>query len=707
METDPRDSAQTSGKKKLSEKERAEKWAYPEALKLPQVVVLQTLQGTQGSLGKTFKINKARVVIGSVVSADVRLMGDGVAPLHAILEVTEDEQSGEFFATVFDLASDTGVFVNDQKVITQRLKKEDVLVIGRHQLKYRLDDLSAHQKERTREIEGRTLFLNPKEELAPLLLLDQRDVEEIFDYRPTSKQALEGVMSWSGAILAVEHFVNRKKITLGSLRTSDFGIPSFLGQTSFDLITEQAGSQVLHLDSQMKGVIQKSGALQSIEQVYQSGLREIPLGKNDFVKVSLHEIDFYFSFTAAPPRLKRRKIFERDAFFSRIFSISALMTALILYTLTQVRVKQTIEVEQVPERIATILYQPEKFMRPQVKPAPKPTPTPTPTPTKKAVEPQKQPKPKPTVQVIVKHNAAAEKKPIHQVMDVGPEAQKPKPSPKVKPVSAQATQAQSPRENAKSGEGAKAKGASGSRGDSKLQASGDPRKKMSRPSSRSGDSGASGSSQVVDEANVDFLKGAGGQLQNILGNSAAQMGKGGKVIQGFAHSSSGGTDGLAISGSAKGGGGDADAVLGGLGKRGSGMGRVGTGKGAAGTGTGTLGTTARVSIEDVEVDETVVMGSVDRDAIDAAIQAHRDEFRLCYEREINAEHPTLSGRVIVKMELGASGRITHAGIEKSSIQNINCERCIIQVLKRIDFPKPRGGGVVNFTYPFNLNEVAH
>src|SRR4051812_36361800 len=81
-----------------------------------------------------FRLNKERVVLGSVVSADVRLGGDGVAPIHAVIEL------GEKTATVYDLASESGVFVNGKKAVTQELKEGDVVQIGHHSLRFSIDD---------------------------------------------------------------------------------------------------------------------------------------------------------------------------------------------------------------------------------------------------------------------------------------------------------------------------------------------------------------------------------------------------------------------------------------------------------------------------------------------------------------------------------------------------------------------------------------
>jgi len=48
-------------------------------------------------------------------------------------------------------------------------------------------------------------------------------------------------------------------------------------------------------------------------------------------------------------------------------------------------------------------------------------------------------------------------------------------------------------------------------------------------------------------------------------------------------------------------------------------------------------------------------------AIRAAILAHKDEFRLCYEKEINAENPNLGGSVNTDTVLGSSGRTRRRG----------------------------------------------
>ena len=127
--------------------------------------------------------------------------------------------------------------------------------------------------------------------------------------------------------------------------------------------------------------------------------------------------------------------------------------------------------------------------------------------------------------------------------------------------------------------------------------------------------------------------------------------------------------------------------------------------GAAGNGSGIAGGKTRVVIQSGGPEETVVMGTIDADAVDAAMMAHRDEFRLCYEREINAEQPKIAGSVITSFVIGSSGKVDQDGVESSTLGSPNVERCVLSVIKRIQFPIPRGGGIVQVRYPFKFNAV--
>jgi pSer/pThr/pTyr-binding forkhead associated (FHA) protein len=674
---------------------------------LNKVVTLVTLTPHEDGSKPVFRVHKERLVLGSVVSADVRLTSDGVAPIHAVLEL--DAKTGT--ATIYDLASDSGVFVNGARVVTQEIKAGDRIRIGNEELQFTVDDLDQLVlRERTRESEGRRLFLDPNEDFSPLLLEDERHVSQIFDYRPASKRAVEVVMSWFGTILDVGHFVKEKEVTIGTRRRSDFGIPPLLSQKEYAIVTRQGESFTLHLEPQMRGVIQRKGRLMSLEELRAQskvgqGAASVPLTEEDFAKVSVGDVDFYVSFTAAPPRLKMSRIVEKDPLFAKVLITSLILSGAVVAGLVSTYKPRPIEAEEIPERLATILYQPEKFHVEKVKLyQPEPNDTQTEVQPKKVVhEEPKKPAPLPTVQVTITPKNQVPKKVPKEFNAVQPHKTP------VKPAKVAQTKGGSHlhQNEAKEGEGARAKGTEGSRGSKKAPVSSAHQDKALRTSANGGQGLGGGNSQVEDVGNVDILKAATGKIQDILGNTAQKLGKGGEKLKGFGGFTTEGNGGLALSGKGAGGGGDAETSLGGLGKKGTGGGLVGTGKGAAGSGNGIIGGKARVAIRSGGPEEAVVMGAIDADAIEAAMLAHRDEFRRCYEKEINADHPARGGRVGTNFVIGSTGRVTHASIESTTLNIEGTESCIIAVIKRIDFPIPRGAGVVQVAYPFKFNAIGN
>lgn len=649
---------------------------------------------------QTHRLHKERLVIGSIESADVRIAGDGVAPIHAVLELNHDPKTDSFNPAIYDLASESGVFVNGAKVVTHLLKEGDAITIGRHHLAFHLEDLArvspAAKVEESSE--GRKLFLNPEEDLKPLLLQDGYDIQQIFDYRPTHKPALEVVMSWMETILDVRHFADQKTITLGSKKGSDFGIPPVLSSSKYPLVTRTPGGYILHIDPKMRGVVQRKGELKALEDL--RGVADefgmaVGIEKDDFAKISIDDVNFYLSFTAAPPRLKPSKMLDRDPLMIKIFLTSLVLSLVTVTTLMKVHVPQNLDAEQIPERLATILYQTEKYSY-QADQSKIVNVTETQREDAKA-------KPLPAATLNINPNADNVSKPVPKEMNVGA-AEKIHKGAKNSKSRKGGANAQG---EAKEGRGARARGDEGKRGSKTSNARGDAQNKAMRPSPDGGPGSGSGASQVPDEGNVDVLKGATSKIENILGNSAAALGKGGEKLKGFGGFNTVGNGGLAFSGGGKGGGGDANSTLGGLANQGRGGGRVGTGLGAAGNGNGIVGGQSRVVIRTGGPEEAVVMGAIDADAVEAALLAHKDEFRLCYEREINAENPSLAGRVGTSFVIGSSGHVDQAGVESTTLNNSNAERCILQVLKRIEFPIPRGAGMVQVSYPFKFTPVGH
>jgi outer membrane biosynthesis protein TonB len=255
------------------------------------------------------------------------------------------------------------------------------------------------------------------------------------------------------------------------------------------------------------------------------------------------------------------------------------------------------------------------------------------------------------------------------------------------------------RRNALSGEGTRTKGLEGARG-SKLPSreSGSAAHRLS-PSPGSGRGGTQTASD--DQGPLQAIQGATSKFLDLLGGSP-KLGKSGSRLEGFGDREGRGDSGVALEGSGRGGGGVADPLIGGAGARNRGGSKVGVGPGAEGTGRGMVGGRVRIELNSGGSNESVVIGSIDRDAIEAAFRAHANEFRYCYEREINSGHPGLKGKVVAAFVIEASGRADSVSVASSSIASVNVENCVLGVISRIQFPKPGGGVPVTIKYPISF-----
>ncbi len=654
----------------------------------------------RGNEKRVFKIKKERIVIGSVTSSDLRLHGEGVSPIHAVVEFVTIPVENVFPVTVFDLASETGVFVNGEKIVTKSLKFAEEVQIGRFYISFYKDDprskTATPPKTDGIKRQVKTPALHLDEGHSYLLDHDINQVEKIFKPRDSQTKALEVVMSWHGSILDIKHFFKNKSVFIGAKMGNDFPVPETFGGVRHQLIEDMGNSCRLSFNNKMKGVIQKQGEIRTLGQIISAGKTDsgkFDLDDNDFAKISLGEIDFYISYTPAPPKLKMQRLLEKDPFTFRVLVTSLVLSLFFMFLLSRTHIPKKIEAEELPKRIATILYQPEKFKyipKPPIRVKKAEIEKVKETPKLKLVPPKKQ-----ITKIDLKPSGKELPKVVPKQMSVGPGAEKKVAKKLPGRVGSEAQE----------GAGAKAKGKEGMRGKPWIKRQSDTPQNLAKRQSPGGGVGRGGGrSQVPGLGNVDALKGAGGKLKGMLSNLGRQLGRGGKELEGYGEVGTYGKGGLALSGTGKGGGGKSD-WLGGLADKGFGGGRVGTGLGAAGRGSGIVGGGHRVNLQSAAPEETVVMGGIDRDAIEAALMAHKDEFRLCYEREINAEHPNLSGRVSTTFVIGASGRVSQAGVLSTSLNNRNTERCIIKVIKRIQFPIPIGGGIVQVTYPFKFRPV--
>jgi TonB family protein len=159
-----------------------------------------------------------------------------------------------------------------------------------------------------------------------------------------------------------------------------------------------------------------------------------------------------------------------------------------------------------------------------------------------------------------------------------------------------------------------------------------------------------------------------------------------------------GAGGLGMRGSGLGGGGTASG-LGGLGSRGSGLGGSGTGSGGGEFGKGgSLGSKGSGTVT-ASSGEPIVMGGLDRSLIDAVIKRKMSQIKYCYQRELQKD-PSLSGKLTIQFTIAKDGTVSQAKTHSSTVGSSAVDQCVVQRFYQMQFPEPKGGGIVVVKYPF-------
>jgi TonB family protein len=161
---------------------------------------------------------------------------------------------------------------------------------------------------------------------------------------------------------------------------------------------------------------------------------------------------------------------------------------------------------------------------------------------------------------------------------------------------------------------------------------------------------------------------------------------------------SGGMNGLGTRGMDSGGNGQNHTV---------GIGAVGThgkagGDDTYGKGQGDLGKKAATGFG-IDQDPVDVQGSVDKELIRQVIHRNRQQIRYCYEAQLT-RFPKLEGKVAVTFVIGPEGTVQQARTASSTVSNPELESCLVARFKSWQFPKPKGGGIAQVTYPVVLTQ---
>jgi hypothetical protein len=139
---------------------------------------------------------------------------------------------------------------------------------------------------------------------------------------------------------------------------------------------------------------------------------------------------------------------------------------------------------------------------------------------------------------------------------------------------------------------------------------------------------------------------------------------------------------------------------------GTGWGTIGTGRyGTIGKGTGTSGpggsARSTAAVPQVSIGQPSATGDLDKNLIRRYIKRNLPRIRYCYEKQLLVK-PDLEGTVQTQFFISPNGTVS-----SSQATGVHTEvaSCIAQVIKNIEFPKPKGGGGVQVTYPFSFRRA--
>jgi len=176
----------------------------------------------------------------------------------------------------------------------------------------------------------------------------------------------------------------------------------------------------------------------------------------------------------------------------------------------------------------------------------------------------------------------------------------------------------------------------------------------------------------------------GSDQENVLGNLV-----GGQIAEAY------GPGGFGVTGAGPGGGG-------------TGLKSIGTGDFHTSLGRnygrgGEIGLPGKPhqKIAGVTTGIVTLRGSLDKEIIRRVVRLHMNEVKYCYDQEL-VRKPGIEGRLSVQFVISPFGQVVSSVMQSTTMNNLGVEKCVVDAVKRWEFPKPTGGGIAIVAYPFNF-----
>ncbi|MBL8678377.1 MAG: AgmX/PglI C-terminal domain-containing protein [Myxococcales bacterium] len=117
-----------------------------------------------------------------------------------------------------------------------------------------------------------------------------------------------------------------------------------------------------------------------------------------------------------------------------------------------------------------------------------------------------------------------------------------------------------------------------------------------------------------------------------------------------------------------------------------------------------LGLTCTRGARDPRVHPRVptVTGMLGKEAIRRVVVRNLSQLRYCYASTLRAR-PQLAGHVTMRIVIGGTGMVMGAIVHEASFDDRELGLCMARRIRTWQFPAPEGGGIVDVTYPFQLD----
>ncbi|MDC0253954.1 AgmX/PglI C-terminal domain-containing protein [Bacteriovoracales bacterium] len=648
-----------------------------------------------------FLIKKTRVVIGSTESCDIIIPFPEVSPIHSIIEIKD----GKF--KVFDMNSEGGTFLNGVKILSEEFKLGDKFSFSSFDFifkKYEKIDLppildmvdpvkdfledppefelkddkieeDVKEKKSPKPLSLKKRFIkkeikkvkfpldkDSKASYSEYIFEDADNLLPIFKYKK-NKMAIEVSVLHRNEILSITYFDSsiRKQFLIGKSgnKKNEIEFPVLNKNDKHCLVQKKRGKTYInripgfdffHLSDEKTGKVPNES---------------VHLESSDIVRLYKGEIQVFLRFSDSPPKVDPAPFFSKDNELKKFSFLVFFLLFIFFIGIGNVEFNREIKEEKLPKLVATILYRPkpkpvEKKVIHKVgsKEIKKTEKSPIVKKDKKLKSEVKK------VELKKESNNQVTKKKVKKVISAKPlKIKKGKASKKNKVIKKVKIVAPSPQKK-------------------KIV-------KFKKSSSKSRKTRKSpGRIKVYDATKFNFDSTVSKMLAKGGSTRVAKVKKNKLSGIGFSGIKSGGqgekVKGVHLSDDV----GDLE---------GSNDGALDTGKGLEG-----LSNKKGISLSSFP-SKTVILGNYDPSLIRKILVDNMPQFKHCYQRILDSKSRLFNGIIWFRFKIGASGRVLNAGISKQESKvPSQVKKCVLNVLRGIQFPPPKGGGIVEVNQPLNF-----